>query len=372
MNAIATPNPKLAGLRLEDLTLRLLSMAVSLFQLGRDLCWFGCVGGEREENVEKKAVLNVSGIEHKQVLDLNDDGERWEGDVLNNQPYGWGVLYDSENRMAYEGFRIGEAYVCYGTRYYSDIQRVEYEGEWCEGKRWGRGVQYDRRGNSVFEGEWLNDEHEMEKKVVVSDDRPTILHNRVEELLVPSESRFLEDWKSLECSLMPRLRVLAIGGNCSFAGAVELVGADCLESVAIGGSVSTASKPFVVKDCPALKTLVVGNDSFSGCSSCVLRSLPMLESVRLGTMESDEKRGCFRSASLEVRNLPMLKMLVLGDGSFDCCSKVILEDLPELVSIDMGSYAASTTTNGVLCWSCETCRNWKRFQHRRLEEERST
>ena len=45
----------------------------------------------------------------------------------------------------------------------------------------------------------------------------------------------------------------------------------------------------------------------------------------------------------------MLKMLVLGDGSFDCCSRVILEgggwvhalaaDLPELVSIDMGSYS---------------------------------
>ena len=45
----------------------------------------------------------------------------------------------------------------------------------------------------------------------------------------------------------------------------------------------------------------------------------------------------------------MLKILMLGDGSFDCCSKVILEgggwvdalaaDLPELVSIDMGSYS---------------------------------
>ncbi|KAK8829207.1 hypothetical protein WA556_005764 [Blastocystis sp. ATCC 50177/Nand II] len=308
MNTITTPNSKFAGLRLEDLTLKLLSMAVSLFQLGvgkegavihKGVICAGSVVLEVNEkrlvvvNVEKKAVLNVSGIEHKQVLDLNDDGERWEGDVLNNQPCGWGVLYDSEGEKKYEGFMIGEAYVCYGTQYYSDIQRVEYEGEWCGGKRWGRGVQYDRRGNTVFEGEWLNDEHEMEKKVVVSDDRPTVLHNRVEELYVPSESRFLADWKSLECSLMPRLRVLAIGGNCSFAGA----------SVAIGDSVSIASKPFVIKDCPALKTLAMGNDSFSGCSSCVLQSLPMLESVQFGTMESDEKRGCFRSASLEVRSM---------------------------------------------------------------------
>ena len=76
-----------------------------------------------------------------------------------------------------------------------------------------------------------------------------------------------------------------------------------MESVAIGDSVSIASKPFVIKDCPALKTLAMGNDSFSGCSSCVLQSLPMLESVQLGTMESDEKRGCFRSASLEIRGM---------------------------------------------------------------------
>ena len=40
----------------------------------------------------------MSGIEHAQVLDLNDDGERWEGDVLHNQPYGWGMLTQMERR----------------------------------------------------------------------------------------------------------------------------------------------------------------------------------------------------------------------------------------------------------------------------------
>ena len=56
----------------------------------------------------------VKGIKHAKVLDLSDDGERWEGDVLHNQPYGWGVLYDSENRMVYEGFRLKDVNVCYG------------------------------------------------------------------------------------------------------------------------------------------------------------------------------------------------------------------------------------------------------------------
>jgi len=77
---------RLTGLRLEELTLRLLSMAVSLFQLGvgkgavihKGVICAGSVVLEVNEkrlvvvNVEKKAVLNVSGIEHKQVLDLSD------------------------------------------------------------------------------------------------------------------------------------------------------------------------------------------------------------------------------------------------------------------------------------------------------------
>ena len=57
---------------------------------------------------------DVSGIEHNVVLDMKEKGERWEGDVFQNKPYGWGVLYDSENRMMYEGFRIGDVNVCYG------------------------------------------------------------------------------------------------------------------------------------------------------------------------------------------------------------------------------------------------------------------
>ena len=117
-----------------------------------------------EVNVESRQLLSVngedvSGIEHNQVLNLSDEGERWEGDVLHDQPYGWGVLYDKEGEKAYEGFRIGNVSVCYGIQFYADIQKVEYEGEWVEGKRWGRGKQYDRNGVVVYDGEWMNDGH---------------------------------------------------------------------------------------------------------------------------------------------------------------------------------------------------------------------
>ena len=57
-----------------------------------------------EADIRLKELLRVNGeemkaIQHNVVLDLNDDGERWEGDVLDNQADGWGVLYDSVYRM---------------------------------------------------------------------------------------------------------------------------------------------------------------------------------------------------------------------------------------------------------------------------------
>ena len=106
----------------------------------KDLCWFREGIAKKTSSVLLEASRNrvievdtashtlirvngeeVKGIKKNEVLNLNDDGERWEGDVLNNEPYGWGVLYDSENRRSYEGFRIGNVNVCYGTQYYSDI-----------------------------------------------------------------------------------------------------------------------------------------------------------------------------------------------------------------------------------------------------------
>ena len=87
-----------------------------------------------EVDIESRQLLKVngevvSGMEKNRVLDLSNEGVRWEGDVLHNQPYGWGVLYDKEGEMAYEGFRIGNVSVCYGMQYYADIGVKEYEGE---------------------------------------------------------------------------------------------------------------------------------------------------------------------------------------------------------------------------------------------------
>ena len=106
-------------------------------------------------------------IEHKVIIDLSDEGDRWEGDVYKGQPCGLGTFWDSNNSMVFEGIRVNGLFECFGTLYYSDLHAVEYKGEWCGGKRNGQGIQYDRNGKVVYEGPWCNDSHDKTSNDVV-------------------------------------------------------------------------------------------------------------------------------------------------------------------------------------------------------------
>ena len=248
---------------------------------------------------------DVKGIEHKRVLDLSDDGERWEGDVLNNQPYGWGVLYDSENRRAYEGFRIRGVNVCYGTKYYSDIGVIEYEGEICEGKRWGRGIQYDRNGNTVFDGEWIDNGHEQLSKREVLNEENQFLHSHIEELIVSNSSCNGREWNVFDCSLLIKLRELKVGNKCfEYVDEVKLIGLSKLERVVIGNNSFTKKKNywrndpnrhFYLKDCERLRELKIGYCSFSDYSVCEIENVPSLEVIEMN-------HHCFYYASLELKS----------------------------------------------------------------------
>ena len=252
----------------------------------------------------------VSGIEHSVVLSLNDDGERWEGDVLNREPYGWGVLYDSEGEKKYEGFMIGEAYVCYGTRYYSDIQKVEYKGGWFEGKRWGRGVQYDRNGNTVFEGEWVNDKQLSER--VVLNEESEFLHNHIEELIVSDNSCNGPEWSVLDLRVLIKLKELKVGDLCfKHVKEVILVGLQQLETVVIGDGCFTEhendqlddTQPyghFYLKDCERVRELTIGCGSFSDYSVCEIENVDSLEVIEMGDL--DEGSCIFYHASLELKS----------------------------------------------------------------------
>ena len=250
---------------------------------------------------------SVKGIEHNVVLN-SDDGERWEGDVLHNKPYGWGVLYDRENRMTYEGFRIGRVNVCYGRSYYSDIGVIEYEGEWFAGKRWGRGVHYDKRGAVMHDGEWMDDE-QLGNALILNDDTQFI-HNHIVALFVGNGSCNGQEWSVLDVSFMPNLRVLGVGGECfENVKEVKLIGLSQLIVVVVKANSFTKyvdsidcdpNRYFYVKNCEKLKVIEIGIDSFSDYSVCEIENNSSLELIGIGTAE--DRTNSFYYASLELKS----------------------------------------------------------------------
>ena len=240
---------------------------------------------------------------------MSDDGERWEGDVFHGQPYGWGVLYDSEGEKVYKGFRLKDVNVCYGIRYYSDIQKVEYEGGICKGKRWGRGVQYDRTGKTVFDGEWMDDKKGMERRLIV-DSGAVSLHSLVVELIASNNCNGPE-WSVLDLSFMFSLRLFEVGDNCfRNVEEVKLIGLNELERVVIGKnsfrkqsdnrSRQDLSRHFYLKDCERLRELKMGCYSFSNYSVCEMENLPSLEVIEMGLLSKTSSNFCH--ASLELKS----------------------------------------------------------------------
>ena len=274
-----------------------------------------CLNAVIEVDVASHTLLRVNGeavkgIEHAKVLDLNDDGERWEGDVLTNQPYGWGVVYDSENRRVYEGFRIGDVNVCYGRSYYPDVQMVEYEGGICEGKRWGRGIQYDRNGKTVFDGEWMNDE-QLNKRVMLNEENQ-LLHNHIEELIVESNSCHGREWTALDLSFISHLQLFEVGDECfENVKEVKLIALSMLERVVIGKKSFTkekndwpsydATRHFYLKNCERVRELKMGHHSFSDYSVCEIENVPSLEVIEMGEL-NEWSYNFYYASKLELKS----------------------------------------------------------------------
>ena len=68
---------------------------------------------ERKDESEEWNEMNLNGLKNHDILDLNENGDRWEGNSLNGIPFGYGCVYNSENQLIYKGFVFEGMKVCY-------------------------------------------------------------------------------------------------------------------------------------------------------------------------------------------------------------------------------------------------------------------
>ena len=242
-------------------------------------------------NNQEQMITRESGC-----LDLNTNGNRWEGGVRNGKPFGYGVLYDEEGRKEYEGYMMNGMKMCYGIEYYSDIGKVKYDGCFCDNNRFGKGTLYDRNGSVDYEGRW------MKGQPYSSCEDLEIVDSLMESITIPNDSLhdskgfILQGWAN-------SLKRIVIGSHCYLNGKKFIVNQlEQLESVEIGEITFTQNSDnnvydgvidtpeieklfvniFQISNCGKLKSIQIGNSSFSYCRRFELHGLPSLQSIQLG------------------------------------------------------------------------------------------
>ena len=140
-----------------------------------------------------------------------------------------------------------------------------------------------------------------------------------------------EDYKKevLDLSRFSELETLKIGSTCfNYVSRVSVVGLAKLKSMTVGEGAfqnNSSDCALVVKNCPLLCEVRVGNESFKAFKEVELVELASLKTLTLGW-------GCFREVDLVLKDLKSLGVVELGDLCFEKSRHTVIES----VSLMMG------------------------------------
>ena len=135
-----------------------------------------------------------------------------------------------------------------------------------------------------------------------------------------------EDYKKevLDVSRFSELETLKIGSTCfNYVSRVSVVGLAKLKSMTVGEGAfqnNSSDCALVVKNCPLLCEVRVGNESFKAFKEVELVELASLKTLTLGC-------GCFRDVDLVLKDLKSLEVVELGDLCFEKSRHTVIESV---------------------------------------------
>ena len=135
-----------------------------------------------------------------------------------------------------------------------------------------------------------------------------------------------EDYKKevLDLSRFSELETLKIGSTCfNYVSRVSVVGLGKLKSMTVGEGAfqnNSSDCALVVKNCPLLCEVRVGNESFKAFKEVELVELASLKTITLGC-------GCFREVDLVLKDLKSLESVELGDLCFEKSRHTVIESV---------------------------------------------
>ena len=164
---------------------------------------------ERRHYLSNGRMIPLDRVIKNDIINMNDNGERWEGDSLNNLPYGFGSYYNSENQVIFNGFMFEGMKVCFGIEYYGDIGTVQYVGSYYYNTRCGYGKLYNKLNEIVYEGEWYNDRPITDTLKIMNTLKEEDIHFGLKEIIICDGC--ISDYTIINLNYLNRLNKLIIG-----------------------------------------------------------------------------------------------------------------------------------------------------------------
>ena len=254
--------------------------------------------------------MDLSELVENEIVDLNDDGMRWEGEVLKGDLFGYGCLYDEENELEYEGWMIEGKKRCYGIEYWNDIGLKKYCGCYYDGLKNGYGLLYDRNGMIEYEGLFKDDVIIDVNDVDIDSDDDVVMYYDDCELIITSciEPLIIDN-------INPDISSLILNNSLISLKRIE-IGNDCFKKVS----------RFEIDGLNELKTISIGKNSFNldekiEGSKCLIMNCDQLRQIHIG------KYSFMYYESLELKNLPSLIFIQLDGFVFQLCHRIVFESM---------------------------------------------
>ena len=208
-----------------------------------------------EEPCRKAAVTYSFDSQNYGILDMDNNGMRWEGIVVKGHPFGYGSLYNNENELIYRGVMIGDKKECFGIDFYPGFDIIEYIGCYWNNERHGFGVLYDRKGELVYEGDyWFGSSYNQKRNTELHE---TMRVNNIDDPCVHSLIRELIVDEGCDCGSH------VIGSIFMFP---------YLESIVIEKNALQNLHSLKIHNLPQLKSFKTGDESFYNTTSLSLLS----------------------------------------------------------------------------------------------------
>ena len=198
---------------------------------------------------------------------INEENYRWEGDFLDDKPFGYGCIYNPRNQLVYKGFMYEGKKVCFGTEFYGESGTVEYEGGFYDNMRHGQGKYYNNENQLVYEGEWFMS-HSIDVVLRVDNEfTEDIFPNNIEIVIIGADCHC-----NMTCFRLVdnnHIKILGIGKNFMSNRCDSFVICNCGKLVEVRIDDHCFCNPTMnpnsnlsISNCNNLKTVEFGEESF--------------------------------------------------------------------------------------------------------------